>query len=903
MDKQYELYCLAGPIFYDSPQRTGRQAYFPVIGRPLPPGWQQTAHGDWMMYRPPVSAMPMQGWKIHVSACPENAAATLAKVWGYCVPRELPFKLISSELGVRMRNLKYAPRAASGKAATIYPDGEAACEQVLRELDAVLAGAAGPYILSDLRYGDGPLYMRYGGFAPRFCLDSRGELVPAIENLAGELVPDTRSPVFNVPDWITLPEFLAPQLAARNSIGLGDLSYEVSGPLHFSNGGGVYAGIDKRDGRKVILKEARPHAGLAADGSDAVARLRRERDFMLRLSGLGIAPEVLDYFQVGEHHFLAEEFIEGSTLNSFFAQRYPLSAPEPDRAELASYTAWAMRVCAGAERAAATLHDHGIVFNDLHLFNIMIRPDDTVALIDFEAASDVREGRRMTVGNPGFAAPRDRTGLAVDAYSLACLRLALFMPLTTLFPLDRSRDRGLRGSPGPATGWDLGQAKAVQLAEQAAALFPVPEGYFDEAVAEIAGVARPAGRGLVPRRTRRPPADLAIPPATDDGALWRQLSGALVAAIRASATLERTDRLFPGDIDQFRIPGGGISLAYGAAGVLFALSEAADVRVAEYEEWLIARAGEPPAGIPLGLYDGLAGVAWALARLGYRDTAVKVAGMCLEERWERLGHHLFDGLAGLALALFDVADAAAEPALADAAERAAEIVADGVQRGISGPAGLMRGAAGKALLLIRMHERTGDPGYLDAAAAAITADLGSCVPDRAGGLQVNEGWRTLPYLKSGSAGIGLVIDAFLRHRADAGLASAAEKIATSASLGYYAQSGLFNGRAGLLCYLAGREGVTARVRAHVSRLGWHAVAHEDGVAFPGDMLFRLSMDLGTGTAGVLLGLAAALAPEVTVALPGFPAPGFAVPPGGAVPGSPARPKNFPAREDPQLARR
>ena len=61
----------------------------------------------------------------------------------------------------------------------------------------------------------------------------------------------------------------------------------------------------------MILKEARPYAGLAADGSDAVARLRREHDFLRRLSGLGIAPEVRGYFEIGEHHFLAEEFIEG----------------------------------------------------------------------------------------------------------------------------------------------------------------------------------------------------------------------------------------------------------------------------------------------------------------------------------------------------------------------------------------------------------------------------------------------------------------------------------------------------------------------------------------------------------------------------------------------------------------
>jgi hypothetical protein len=376
-----------------------------------------------------------------------------------------------------------------------------------------------------------------------------------------------------------------------------------------------------------------------------------------------------------------------------------------------------------------------------------------------------------------------------------------------------------------------------------------------------------------------------------DGAHWQRVSAALVTAIGASATPGRADRLFPGDVDQFRIPGGGIGLGYGAAGVLFALSEATGTRVAEWEEWLITRACAPPPGMRLGLYDGLSGAAWALARLGHQDAAVKIAGMCLDERWERLGHQLFDGLPGLALALFDVADAAGEPALADAAQRAAEIVADGVRRGGDGPAGLMRGAAGKALLLIRMHERTGDPGYLDAAATAIAADLGQCVPDHAGGLQVSEGWRTLPYLKAGSAGIGMVIDELLRHRADADLAAAAEKIATAASAGYYAQAGLFNGRAGLLYFLAGRERLTPRARAHVTRLGWHAVAYQGGTGFPGDMLLRLSMDLGTGTAGVLLGLATALAPGVTTTLPGFAAPGQ------------AQLVSFPTGEDREPARR
>jgi len=41
-------------------------------------------------------------------------------------------------------------------------------------------------------------------------------------------------------------------------------------------------------------------------------------------------------------------------------------------------------------------------------------------------------------------------------------------------------------------------------------------------------------------------------------------------------------------------------------------------------------------------------------------------------------------------------------------------------------------------------------------------------------------------------------------------------------------------------------------------LAWHALPYAGGVAFPGTGLLRLSMDLATGTAGVLLALGAAL---------------------------------------------
>jgi hypothetical protein len=446
-------------------------------------------------------------------------------------------------------------------------------------------------------------------------------------------------------------------------------------------------------------------------------------------------------------------------------------------------------------------------------------------------------------------APRDRTGFAIDAYSTACIRLAMFMPLTTLFALDRS--------------------KAAQIAAVIAEHFPVPAEFLDQAVREIAGPPGTDHPGKGRGEKSRTNGETAAYPeyqwfsAGRDQA-WNSLSGALVGAIRASATPSRADRLFPGDIEQFTVPGGGLAIAHGAAGVLYALSEAAGVRVPEYEEWLIERAGNPVKGSRLGLYDGLAGLAYVLSGLGHTQAALRTAAVCLGDRWERLGSDLYGGLAGFSLAMLAVGDCAGEPSLVDAGLKAGQIVADRAlarDGGRDRAAGLMRGASGQALLFLRLYERCHDPAYLDAAEAAIDADLDRCVTDHKGSLQVDDGWRTLPYLGGGSAGIGMVIDRFLPHRPSAPLAESAAAIRIGAQSAYFAQSGLFNGRAGMVLCLAGHLKTDGYACAHIRRLAWHAVRYEGGLAFPGDMLFRLSMDLGTGTAGVLLAVAAALAPR------------------------------------------
>ncbi|WP_331770669.1 class III lanthionine synthetase LanKC (plasmid) [Embleya sp. NBC_00888] len=866
MNKGYAAYCDADRQFYDAPHRLrtdegGPAAHYETARRELPDGWLRYRSGDWLAFRPVDCRLPDQGWKIHVSACLDNADRVLAAIWDHCVPRGIAFKCMPSPYLLHTRNAKYADRAGSGKFVTVYPADDEQCRDVATDLAALLAGEPGPYILSDLRWGEGPVYVRYGSFADRTCHDANGVLCPAIEDDTGTLVPDRREPTFHVPSWLTLPAFLAPHLAARTATTVGELPYRIERALHFSNGGGVYIGRDLRTDEQVVLKEARPYAGLGADGADAVTRLERERDALRRLSGLVCTPEVHDWFTLGDHRFLVLEFVQGSPLNTFFAHRHPLIETDPSPERLAEYTQWAMRVYGLVENAVAEIHARGVVFNDLHLFNIMMSEDESsVTLLDFEAATVDDETRRQVVANPGFLAPADRRGTDVDRYALACLRIALFLPLTSLFTVDRG--------------------KARHLVRIAMAEFPIPEGWLDSALEEIlrdrhpdgpagaAGLAVPA----VSHGTGSTHDYLPVTPAN-----WPESRDSMARAIRASATPDREDRCFPGDIAQFAIPGGGACFGHGAAGVLYALAETGAAACPEGEEWLLRTAKNPRSGTPIGFYDGLAGVAWTLDRLGHREQALELVDLILAQDRGTLARDLHSGLAGLGLALDALAASTGEHALQAHAFACAEELAE---RTRSEPAptraGLLYGATGSALLYLRLYERVGESSLLDAAAEALRRDLARCVIAVGGTLQVDEGRRTMPYLGAGSVGIGMVLDDYLAHRADAEFEAARGEIVRAAQARFYAQPGLFRGAAGMVLHLSRttteEPGIEpADIRRQIDSLAWGALPYRGQLAFAGEQMMRLSMDLSTGTAGCLLALGSALH-DRPVHLPFLPPP-------------------------------
>ncbi|MCS7480409.1 class III lanthionine synthetase LanKC [Umezawaea endophytica] len=836
--EDYFWYYQHGLDFYDHPGVSGADGHA-LVERREPDGWVMTNDSTWTFFRPSVATLPEQGWKVHVSVTQADADAAIEIVAKYCFARSVPFKVLTRRQTHLRQNSKNAPRGRSGKLITIYPVDPVELRAVLDELNTALEGKRGPYVLSDLRWRNGPLYVRYGGFDEMYAVDDRGRRVLAVRRPDGTLVPDSRGPSFRTPPWVELPDYLAEQQLMAKSETTGPMPYTVRKALHFSNGGGIYLAEDPASGKAVVLREARPFAGLDGAGHDAVSRLHREHRTLQDLGDLDFVPTPEKVFTCWEHHFLAQEYVEGLTLMEFLSVHNPATRGGAGADEYRAYVDTALDIVDQIGKAISAIHDRGYVYADLHPRNVMVRPDGRVALVDFEVAYRPGLDPEPTIACPGFVAKHALSGRSRDLYALDCLRVAVFLPLTQMLDLDPE--------------------KAVELPEAVTEIFGVPQ----QVTTDLAERLRPPSATPLGSRRNTEFADAAANP---QGAEMRSLTDAMARAIAASATPERQDRLFPGD--PRALHDGGYTMAHGAAGVLYALASTGRPVEEHHVDWLLAAARRTPARA--GLWDGLHGVALVLHGLGREQEACEILEKAGEKTADVNSVGLHDGLAGIALVLRYMAvvtgDSRWQDALAAIDYRLAVIVStsgDVTPAADGARAGLMHGLAGAALFFLRRHQDTGDDAYLRLAGRAIEADLEHCRVDAAGEVALVQGVRSMPYLGEGSGGLAEALALYLRRVPDERLATWQTGVVRACRSPFIVEPGLLQGRAGLVMVQAGNMGQPGSAGAgadHVRRLALHAVRRGDAtgagrtVAFPGHRLLRLSMDLASGTAGVLVAL-------------------------------------------------
>jgi hypothetical protein len=161
-------------------------------------------------------------------------------------------------------------------------------------------------------------------------------------------------------------------------------------------------------------------------------------------------------------------------------------------------------------------------------------------------------------------------------------------------------------------------------------------------------------------------------------------------------------------------------------------------------------------------------------------------------------------------------------------------------------------------MCLAAYEDSGETSHLDAAERALRIDLSSGVMLPDGTFHIRSGSRRLAYLDGGSTGIAMVLSRFLRYRADEEFTTILNAIHFACEIPFVLQPGLFQGRAGLLATLAqsvhDAGGDRTLLLKQASRMGWYAIADGAEIHFPGSGLTRLSTDLATGSAGILLAL-------------------------------------------------
>ncbi|MFD1535435.1 class IV lanthionine synthetase LanL [Nonomuraea guangzhouensis] len=385
-----------------------------------PERWGVRTESFWCYVEPPGHSWRLQGWKLHVSATAESAPTVLENAARVLLGRRACFKFAKGlDQVAELTSMRY-PRSGGAKFITVYPDNDQHFRLLAEELHRATSGLAGPAILSDRAYQPGSLvHYRYGGFTsalPR--LDDDGSYVPMLVAPDGTWVEDRREAWFTAPPWAPppLPAMVPPTPPAERGrpVLIAD-RYQVDEAIRHSNRGGVYRAVDRTSGRRVILKEARPHI------ADAHTWLRREADMLDLLEPLGVTPRKVALTGYQGHLFLAEEEIPGPSLRRWVEERS--RDEESRRPPLPDVLAVARRLV----DLVALVHGAGLVLRDFNPGNVVVTPGGTLRLVDVEFVT--RPGERAApVMTPGYTAPEQiaagsgPASQAADLYSLgACL--------------------------------------------------------------------------------------------------------------------------------------------------------------------------------------------------------------------------------------------------------------------------------------------------------------------------------------------------------------------------------------------------------------------------------------------------------------------------------------------------
>jgi len=848
----YFYYILLDGLFYKNIEEyvPEQSVFYDYIKANLPKGWQIEKNGLWFYTYPKNTQLPLQGWKIHISARQNNSLDILKDASSILFEEGVSFKFSLDKFIFSLINSKNWHRGGAGKFITVYPENTEQFKSVIESLYQKLQHYEGPYILSDARYKDAKVvYYRYGGVAPRTILSVEGYHIPVINDPEGNMVPDIRNPFYTPPDWVKDPFGKEPK---RYKDILLKNRYKVLSSITYNNTGGIYLAIDTFTNSKVVIKEARSFIDVDESGLTAQDVLKKEYEILKEIEYLHIAPRALDLFKEWEHLFLVEELVEGQDLREFVAVNSPLLKINPSIRDFENYLENFKKIFVNLIHSVKILHQHGIVFRDLSHNNILVSHDLTIKLIDFESAYFKGDKRWLHILTPGFASKEALEGKAPsendDYYAIAQNMVAYLFPANAFFdlcPLCRETyiEELLKDLHFPKEIKNIINA----LSNKNHAGFTI-----DNIIGKINTL-----NVVKPHKAKSKKHDI------------KKIIKKLGAFIEKHAKIQG-NYIFPSS------PSGlstnTLSLAYGDTGVLYSLSYSKLKLNKLHLEKTIKRVKEEIDGLPPGFMNGLAGIGYALNKFGFKEDGID---LCLKSTKHSLLYNsldLFQGSVGVSHVLFHLY---LETGNEDFLKESVEILnntfkkLENTEKGLyfvnadnDVHYGIMHGSSSIAYVAMEIYNKIKEPIFRKYARRLLEFDLLKRVEIEKGVYSFppsqNSNNTVLPYLRYGTAGIITVLLEFYRAEEERGFAEEwINKLLPDLNRKYTIFSGYFNGMAGIIDTLISVyqrmhiDGIERIINRAMEGLLLYLVDNKDYAFFPSDGLFRTSADLGTGISGIM----------------------------------------------------
>ncbi|WP_395304224.1 protein kinase [Enterobacter sp. ECC-019] len=364
--------------------------------------------------------LPLQGWKIHISATPANALEILKNVGELVLKYHWQGKAIMSiELLRKMNTGLFFGYSQIGKFITIYCIDHVDFVEKISILKESTRTYTGPSVPSDMKVKDSScLYYRYGNFQ-----NSENTIVDP----QGNIILDGRLRRTAVPLWAKNQTTSIHFNNEDNSISLLDHGYLIYECLSQRGKGGVFKALSvlSQSIDNVIIKEGRKNGEEEHPGRDGYARLLNEHKILNILKDTKAkVPKVIKKIETEYRCLVITSYIPGIRLDEMISEslrtKHNLSFGQM------------VRLAFLLSEQVGILHAMDIYHRDIKPANLIIDECAGISLIDFEGAHFGTESIYDPWGSPGFAPPEWRTiqntDLIIkgDIYSIGATFFSLF---------------------------------------------------------------------------------------------------------------------------------------------------------------------------------------------------------------------------------------------------------------------------------------------------------------------------------------------------------------------------------------------------------------------------------------------------------------------------------------------